>query len=162
MPEHCSRAEKKASSTSWLSTGAIALALSKLGIFKLIGKGGKGLMSLFGKGSQSGVPAGAGTPSAYSTDTMYVTAQVVNVYGSSIKAQTQVADFQEEAQKLPCPQRYQEVERPFITTSNANISTTRRSRSRNCRKGHKHNSTGQWIVRSFRWSVNNRTWEQQA
>lgn len=76
---------EEASSTSWLSTGAIALALSKLGIFKLIGKGGKGLMSLFGKGSQSGVPAGAGTPSAYSTDTMYVTAQVVNVYGQSIQ-----------------------------------------------------------------------------
>ncbi len=76
---------EEASSTSWLSTGAIALALSKLGIFKLIGKGGKGLMNLFGKGSQSGVPAGAGTPSAYSTDTMYVTAQVVNVYGQSIQ-----------------------------------------------------------------------------
>jgi len=76
---------EEASSTSWLSTGAIALALSKLGIFKLIGKGGKGLMSLFGKGSQNGVPAGAGTPSAYSTDTMYVTAQVVNVYGSSVQ-----------------------------------------------------------------------------
>lgn len=74
---------EKASSTSWLSTGAIALALSKLGVFKLIGKGGKGLMSLFGKGSKSGVPAGAGTPfpDTFATSSMYVTAAAVYING---------------------------------------------------------------------------------
>jgi hypothetical protein len=76
---------EEASSTSWLSAGAITLALSKLGIFKLIGKGGKGLINLFGKGSKNGTPDGAGMPSAYSTDTMYVTAQVVYVYGKTIQ-----------------------------------------------------------------------------
>ena len=72
-------------STSWLSAGAIALALQKLGIFKLIGKGGKGLISLFGKGSKSGTPDTTGIPSAYSTDTMYVTASIVYVYGKTIQ-----------------------------------------------------------------------------
>lgn len=38
-----------------------------------------------GKGSKNGLPAGAGTPSAYGTDTMYVTAQVVYVYGKTIQ-----------------------------------------------------------------------------
>ena len=72
-------------STSWLSAGAIALALQKLGIFKLIGKGGKGLISLLGKGSKSGTPDTTGIPSAYSTDTMYVTASIVYVYGKTIQ-----------------------------------------------------------------------------
>ena len=74
---------EKASSTSWLSTGAIALALSKLGVFKLIGKGGKGLMNLFGKGSKNGVPAGAGSPfpDTFATSSMYVTAAAVYING---------------------------------------------------------------------------------
>lgn len=76
---------EEASSTSWLSAGAIALALQKLGIFKLIGKGGKGLINLFGKGSKSGTPDTTGIPSAYSTDTMYVTASIVYVYGKTIQ-----------------------------------------------------------------------------
>jgi len=76
---------EKPSSTSWLSAGAIALALQKLGIFKLIGKGGKGLINLFGKGSKDGMPDSTGMPSAYSTDTMYVTASVVYVYGKTIQ-----------------------------------------------------------------------------
>jgi len=53
---------EKASSTSWLSAGAITLALSKLGIFKLMGKGGKGLINLFGKGSKDGSPATTASP----------------------------------------------------------------------------------------------------
>ena len=76
---------EKPSSTSWLSAGAIALALQKLGIFKLIGKGGKGLINLLGKGSKSGTPDTTGIPSAYSTDTMYVTASIVYVYGKTIQ-----------------------------------------------------------------------------
>lgn len=82
---------KEASSTSWLSAGAIALALSKLGVFKLLGKGGKGIASLFGKGSNAAVPSAAGMPSAYSTTTMTVTASVVNVYGTSVNNVGQAA-----------------------------------------------------------------------
>jgi len=83
---------EEASSTSWLSAGAIALAFQKLGIFKLLGKifkllgkGGKGLINLFGKGSKSGAPDSTGIPSAYGTDTMYVTASIVYVYGKTIQ-----------------------------------------------------------------------------
>ena len=76
---------EEASSTSWLSAGAIVLALQKLGIFKLIGKGGKGLISLLGKGSKNGTPDTTGIPSAYSTDTMYATASIVYVYGKTIQ-----------------------------------------------------------------------------
>lgn len=74
---------EKASSTSWLSTGAITLALSKLGIFKLIGKGGKGLMNLFGKGSKNGTPAATGSPfpDTFATSSMYVTAAAVYING---------------------------------------------------------------------------------
>jgi tape measure domain-containing protein len=77
---------EEASSTSWLSAGAIALAFQKLGIFKLLGKGGKGLINLFGKGSKSGAPDSTGIPSAYGTDTMYVTASIVYVYGKTIQS----------------------------------------------------------------------------
>jgi len=76
---------EKASSTSWLSAGAITLALSKLGVFKLMGKGGKGLRSLFGKGSKDVVPATAGMPSAYTTTTMAISARIVNVYGATVR-----------------------------------------------------------------------------
>ncbi len=78
---------EKASSTSWLSAGAIGLALSKLGVFKLMSKGGKGLFDLIlGKGSKDGMPAGGSMPgSGYATTAMSVTAQVVNVYGMAIR-----------------------------------------------------------------------------
>lgn len=76
---------EEASSTSWLSAGAIALAMQKLGIFKLLGKGGKGLINLFGKGSKSETPDTTGIPSAYSADTVYVTASIVYVYGKTIQ-----------------------------------------------------------------------------
>ena len=73
-------------STSWLSAGAIALALQKLGIFKLIGKGGKGLISLFGKGSKDGMPTTTSSPfpDHFITNTMTVTASVVYVNGPTI------------------------------------------------------------------------------
>jgi len=77
---------EKASSTSWLSAGIITLALSKLGIFKLMGKGGKGLISLLGKGSKNGMPSDTGMPSDYITTTMSVSAQVVNIYGQTISS----------------------------------------------------------------------------
>lgn len=76
---------EEASSTSWLSAGAIALAFQKLGIFKLLGKGGKGLINLFGKGSKSGAPDTTGIPSAYGTDTVYMTASIVYIYGKTIQ-----------------------------------------------------------------------------
>ena len=76
---------EEASSTSWLSAGAIVLAMQKLGIFKLIGKGGKGLISLLGKGSKSGTPDTTGIPSAYGTDTVYMTASIVYIYGKTIQ-----------------------------------------------------------------------------
>lgn len=72
-------------STSWLSAGAIVLAMQKLGIFKLLGKGGKGLINLFGKGSKSGAPDTTGIPSAYGTDTVYMTASIVYIYGKTIQ-----------------------------------------------------------------------------
>lgn len=77
---------EKPSSTSWLSAGAIALALQKLGIFKLIGKGGKGLINLLGKGSKDGVPAATGSlvPDSFITSTMAVTASVVYINGPTI------------------------------------------------------------------------------
>ncbi|MDK2877854.1 MAG: hypothetical protein PWR06_570 [Thermoanaerobacteraceae bacterium] len=77
---------EKPSNTSWLSAGAIALALQKLGIFKLIGKGGKGLINLFGKGSKDGVPAATGplVPDSFITSTMAVTASVVYINGPTI------------------------------------------------------------------------------
>ena len=77
---------EKPSSTSWLSAGAIALALQKLGIFKLIGKGGKGLINLLGKGSKDGVPAATGplAPDSFITSTMAVTASVVYINGPTI------------------------------------------------------------------------------
>jgi len=77
---------EKPSSTSWLSAGAIALALQKLGIFKLIGKGGKGLINLLGKGSKDGVPAATGplVPDSFITSTMAVTASVVYINGPTI------------------------------------------------------------------------------
>ncbi len=77
---------EKPSSTSWLSAGAIALALQKLGIFKLIGKGGKGLINLLGKGSKDGVPAAIGSlvPDSFITSTMAVTASVVYINGPTI------------------------------------------------------------------------------
>ncbi|CDG35060.1 putative membrane protein [Acetivibrio thermocellus BC1] len=77
---------EKPSSTSWLSAGAIALALQKLGIFKLIGKGGKGLINLLGKGSNDGVPAATGSlvPDSFITSTMAVTASVVYINGPTI------------------------------------------------------------------------------
>lgn len=77
---------EEASSTSWLSAGAITLALSKLGIFKLMGKGGKGLINLFGKGSKDGSPATAGAlfPDNFITSTMTVTASVVYINGPTI------------------------------------------------------------------------------
>jgi len=73
-------------STSWLSAGAIALALQKLGIFKLIGKGGKGLINLFGKGSKDGMPTTTSSPfpDHFITNTMTVTASVVYVNGPTI------------------------------------------------------------------------------
>ena len=37
---------EKPSSASWLSAAAMGFALSKLGVFKLIGKGGRGLMDI--------------------------------------------------------------------------------------------------------------------
>ena len=76
---------EEASSTSWLSAGGIALALSKLGVFKLLGKGGKGLVNLFGKGSKDGMPTGTGSAAGFDTSTMYVSAQVVNLYGNTIQ-----------------------------------------------------------------------------
>ena len=76
---------EEASSTSWLSAGAIVLAMQKLGIFKLLGKGGKGLINLFGKGSKSGAPDTTGIPSAYGTDTVYMTASIVYIYGKTIQ-----------------------------------------------------------------------------
>jgi TP901 family phage tail tape measure protein len=78
---------EKASSTSWLSAGVIGLAMSKLGIFKLIGKGGRGLMDILkGKGSRDGMPTGSGgMPADYSMATMSVSAQVVNVYGGALR-----------------------------------------------------------------------------
>jgi len=77
---------EKPSSTSWLSAGAIALALQKLGIFKLLGKGGKGLINLLGKGSKDGVPASTGSlfPDSFITSTMAVTASVVYINGPTI------------------------------------------------------------------------------
>lgn len=77
---------EKPSSTSWLSAGAIALALQKLGIFKLLGKGGKGLINLLGKGSKDGVPAPTGSlfPDSFVTSTMAVTASVVYINGPTI------------------------------------------------------------------------------
>lgn len=77
---------EEASSTSWLSAGAIALALQKLGIFKLIGKGGKGLINLFGKGSKDGMPTTTSSPfpDHFITNTMTVTASVVYVNGPTI------------------------------------------------------------------------------
>lgn len=77
---------EEASSTSWLSAGAIALALQKLGIFKLIGKGGKGLINLLGKGSKDGVPSTTGSlvPDSFITSTMAVTASVVYINGPTI------------------------------------------------------------------------------
>ncbi len=77
---------EKPSSTSWLSAGAIALALQKLGIFKLLGKGGKGLINLLGKGSKDGVPAATGSlvPDSFITSTMAVTASVVYINGPTI------------------------------------------------------------------------------
>ncbi|WP_094396842.1 tape measure protein [Thermoanaerobacterium thermosaccharolyticum] len=77
---------EKPSSTSWLSAGAIALALQKLGIFKLIGKGGKGLINLLGKGSKDGVPSATGSlvPDSFITSTMAVTASVVYINGPTI------------------------------------------------------------------------------
>jgi len=78
---------KEASSTSWLSAAAIGYALSKFGVLNLIGKGlGKAGKWLFGKGSKDGMPTGAGIPSAYSTTTMAVKAQVVNVYGATVNS----------------------------------------------------------------------------
>ena len=76
---------EEASSTSWLSAGAIVLAMQKLGIFKLLGKGGKGLINLFGKGSKSGAPDTTGIPSGYGTDTVYMTASIVYIYGKTIQ-----------------------------------------------------------------------------
>ncbi|WP_029688717.1 tape measure domain-containing protein [Thermoanaerobacter sp. A7A] len=77
---------EKPTSTSWLSAGAIALALQKLGIFKLLGKGGKGLINLLGKGSKDGVPAATGSlvPDSFITSTMAVTASVVYINGPTI------------------------------------------------------------------------------
>ncbi len=46
------------------------------------------IKNIFGKGSKDGTPAGAGEPSAYNTDTMTVTAQVVYVYGKAIQTPT--------------------------------------------------------------------------
>lgn len=77
---------EKASSTSWLSAGAIALALSKLGIFKLIGKGGKGLINLFGKGSKDGTPGGGELfPDTFTTSVMHVSATAVYINGNTIQ-----------------------------------------------------------------------------
>jgi len=77
---------EKPSSTSWLSAGAIALALQKHGIFKLIWKGGKGLINLLGKGSKDGVPSATGSlvPDSFITSTMAVTASVVYINGPTI------------------------------------------------------------------------------
>lgn len=77
---------EKASSTSWLSAGAIALALSKLGIFKLIGKGGKGLINLFGKGSKDGTLGGGEFfPDTFTTSVMHVSATAVYINGNTIQ-----------------------------------------------------------------------------
>lgn len=46
------------------------------------------IKNIFGKGSKDGTPAGAGEPSAYSTNTMTVTASVVYVYGKAIQTPT--------------------------------------------------------------------------
>ena len=77
---------EEASSTSWLSAGAIVLAMQKLGIFKLLGKGGKGLINLFGKGSKDGMPTTTSSPfpDHFITNTMTVTASVVYVNGPTI------------------------------------------------------------------------------
>jgi tape measure domain-containing protein len=77
---------EKPSSTSWLSAGAIVLALQKLGVFKLLGKGGKGLINLLGKGSKDGVPAATGSlfSDSFITSTMAVTASVVYINGPTI------------------------------------------------------------------------------
>lgn len=79
---------EKASSTSWLSAGAIGLGISKIwplisGTFKLGSKAGKGIMNLFGKGSKSGVPAASGSPfpDTFATSSMYVTAAAVYING---------------------------------------------------------------------------------
>lgn len=74
---------EEASSTSWLSAGAIGLVLAKLGVFKLLGKGGKGLLNMFGKGSKSALPQAAGSAlgDSWSTSVMYVSASVVYLSG---------------------------------------------------------------------------------
>lgn len=75
---------EEASSTSWLSAGAIGLVLAKLGVFKLLGKGGKGLLNMFGKGSKSALPGATGSAlggEAWSTSVMYVSASVVYLSG---------------------------------------------------------------------------------
>ena len=79
---------EKASSTSWLSAGAIGLGIAKIwpllsGAAKFGSWAGKGITGLFSKGSKSGVPAGAGTPfpETFATSSMYVTAAAVYING---------------------------------------------------------------------------------
>jgi len=80
---------KEASSTSWLSAGAIGLGIAKLwpllsGTAKLGSKAGRGIMNLFGKGSKSALPGVAGSAlggEAWSTSVMYVNASVVYLNG---------------------------------------------------------------------------------
>lgn len=83
---------KEASSTSWLSAGAIGLGIAKLwpllaGTAKFGSWAGKGIAGLFGKGSKSTLPGAAGSllgGGAVSTSVMYVNASVVYINGMGI------------------------------------------------------------------------------
>lgn len=82
---------KEASSTSWLSAALVGWVGAKLAkLIYNIAKGGATLWSdikgVFGKGSKDGMPTGGGIPSAYTTTTMAVKAQVVNVYGTTVNS----------------------------------------------------------------------------
>ena len=79
---HCYQEERKQADVLAFSRG-IALALSKLGVFKLLGKGEKFLICL-AKEAKTECQQEPGR-CRFDTSTMYVSAQVVNLYGNTIQ-----------------------------------------------------------------------------